>query len=118
MLGNIVPFMGKKKVGRPRKPKPDPQFWVPQMKGDKKRFKSYSLKEAAKLMGIAYVTVKKWVTEGRIKVIPYGSHKRVPYDEMVRISLEGIPTTYVPPMLRKKREMEAQKQNEMSNDED
>lgn len=42
--------------------------------------------------GIAPNTVYKWVKQGRIKTVEFGSRILIPADEMERLLTEGVPT--------------------------
>jgi hypothetical protein len=50
-----------------------------------RRKKRYSTGEAAKLLGVSFITVKRWIYAGKIKAIKTpGGHYRIPESEIQR----------------------------------
>jgi hypothetical protein len=59
-----------------------------------RRKKRYSTGEAAKLLGVSFITVKRWIYAGKIKAIKTpGGHYRIPESEIQR----WLGTRYPPP---------------------
>lgn len=50
----------------------------------------HSLKEVADILGVHYMTARKWCLEGRIKAQKIGRLWRVADDELKRVMGEGL----------------------------
>lgn len=48
------------------------------------------IKEAARLLGFSHWTLRRWVTEGRLKYIRMGQSMHIPQSEIDRILTEGL----------------------------
>lgn len=51
----------------------------------------YKPEELAEAMKAPVSTVYQFIREGRIRAIPWGTGKRIPREEFVRILREGVP---------------------------
>ena len=47
--------------------------------------KMYTVKEVAKLLSLAEITIRQWIQKGKIKSVKVGSATRIPESEVKRI---------------------------------
>ena len=55
------------------------------MKGGGELIKYYSIKEVADKLSLAEVTIRKWITSGKIKSTKFGKAVRISEEEIIKL---------------------------------